>query len=133
MIYPNRSFWVDRLNAEVEHIGKAIKEARRAKKISQRTLARKSGIAQSHISKIETRGVDLTLTSLLALTRALDLEPVLVPRKLIPAVKSLIRTSKKESTIVTPQSAEDKLTGHAPTVAIRSAYTLDEEEDEDNG
>ncbi|MCR9259998.1 MAG: helix-turn-helix domain-containing protein [Pseudomonadaceae bacterium] len=119
------------MGIEVEHIGSAIKEAREAKKISQRALARKSGIPQSHISKIETKGVDLKLTSLLALARALDLEPVLVPRKLTPAVKSLIRTSK--SVTVTPQSAELSLTGHPATVAARPAYTLDEEEGDDDG
>ena len=119
------------MSAEVEHIGKAIRQARHAKGLSQRALAKSSGIPQSHISKIESVGVDLTLGSLLALTRALDLEPVLVPRKLIPAVKSMIRTSK--SVTITPETAELEITGHAPPVTVRPAYTLDEEEDENHG
>jgi transcriptional regulator with XRE-family HTH domain len=118
-----------KMGIEVEHIGTAIKEARKAKGLSQRALAKNSGIPQSHISKIETVGVDLTLSSLLALSRALDLEPVLVPRKLIPAVKSLIRTSKRVT--VTSETAELALTGQPPKV--RAAYTLDQDEDEDHG
>ncbi len=119
------------MSVQVEHIGKAIKEARETKGLSQRALAKSSGIPQSHISKIESVGVDLTLSSLLALTRALDLEPVLVPRKLIPAVKSLIRTSK--SVTISPETAELEITGHAPAVTVRPAYTLDEEEGDDHG
>lgn len=115
--------------AEIEHIGDALREAREAKGLSQRALAKSSGIPQSHISKIENGGVDLTLTSLLALTRALDLEPMLIPRKLIPAIQSLVRTSG--SVVVKPGPAELNLTGHAPTV--RAAYALDDDEDEDDG
>ena len=98
------------MNAEVEHIGKTLKEARVTKGLSQRALAKNSGIPQSHISKIECVGVDVTLGTLLALSRALDLEPVLVPRTLIPAVQSLIRSST-----------------HGLD-AVRPAYTLDEED-----
>lgn len=116
------------MSVDVEHIGRAIKEAREAKGLSQRALAKSSGIPQSHISKIETVGVDLTLSSLQALTRALDLEFTLVPRKLIPAVSSLIRTSGNVT--VTPGTAELKLTGHPATVTVRPAYTLDEDEDD---
>jgi len=118
------------MSVEVEHIGKAIKQAREAKGLSQRALAKNSGIPQSHISKIETVGVDITLGSLLALTRALDLEPVLVPRKLIPAVRSIIRTSTSTSVTVTPESAELEISGHAPTITVRPVYTLDEDEDD---
>ena len=114
------------MNTEVEHIGKAIRRARTAKGLSQRALARSSGIPQSHISKIETVGVDLTLSSLLALTRALDLEPMLVPRKLIPAVGSLIRSSGK----MAPTTTEPTLTGHTANITIGPAHTLDEDEDD---
>ena len=112
------------MSVDVEHIGKAIKKAREAKGLSQRALAKSSGIPQSHISKIERVGVDLTLSSLQALARSLDLEPVLVPRKLIPAVKSLIRTSRNVT--VAPETGELEISGHA----IRPAYTLDEDEDD---
>lgn len=65
--------------------------AREAKGLSQRTLAERVGMPQSHISKIERGGVDIQLSSLTELARALELELKLIPRKAIPAVDSIIR------------------------------------------
>ena len=76
-----------------DRILKILKEARAKKGLSQRELSAKSGVPQSHISKIESGGVDLRVSSLVALTRVLDLEIELVPKKSIPAVKSIVRSS----------------------------------------
>jgi len=72
---------------------KSLREARRRKGLSQRELSAKSGVPQSHISKIESGAVDLRVSSLVALARALDLELELVPKKTVPAVKSIVRIS----------------------------------------
>ena len=72
---------------------KILKEARARKGLSQRELSAKSGVPQSHISKIERGGVDLRVSSLIALARVLDLELELVPKKTVPAVKSIVRSS----------------------------------------
>jgi transcriptional regulator with XRE-family HTH domain len=77
-----------------EHIAQALKEARLRKELSQRALSEKAGVPQSHISKIEAGAVDLRLSSLIELARALDLELVLVPRNAIPAVNSLARSGE---------------------------------------
>jgi transcriptional regulator with XRE-family HTH domain len=77
----------------VEYLVKALKKAREAKKISQRALSKKVGMPQPQISKIENSAVDLQASSLIELARALDLEVMLVPRKHVPAVTSLIRAS----------------------------------------
>ena len=45
---------------------------------------------QSHISRIENAGVDLRLSSLTEIARALGLELTLVPRKTAPAVRSIV-------------------------------------------
>lgn len=74
-----------------EQILEALKAAREAKGVSQRTLAERVGMPQSHISKIERGGVDIQLSSLTELARALELELKLIPRKAIPAVDSIIR------------------------------------------
>ena len=76
-----------------DQILKSLKEARNRKGFSQRELSAKSGVPQSHISKIESGGVDLRVSSLIALARVLDLELELVPKKSIPAVKSIVRSS----------------------------------------
>ncbi len=76
-----------------DQILKILKEARARKGLSQRELSAKSGVPQSHISKIESGRVDLRVSSLVALARVLDLELELVPKKSIPAVKSIVRSS----------------------------------------
>ena len=58
-----------------------------------RELSAKSGVPQSHISKIENGAVDLRTSSLVALARVLDLELELVSKKTVPAVKSIVRSS----------------------------------------
>jgi transcriptional regulator with XRE-family HTH domain len=76
-----------------EHIARTLKEARENKGLSQRALSKKTTVPQSHISKIESGAVDLRLSSLIELARVLDLELALVPRKTVPAVQSIVRSS----------------------------------------
>jgi transcriptional regulator with XRE-family HTH domain len=79
-------------------IAKALKAAREAKGLSQRALAKIAGVPQSHISKIENGGVDLRVSSLTEIARALDLELTLVPRKAVPAVASIVRGARPAAT-----------------------------------
>lgn len=72
----------------------AIRDARKAKGLSQSELSSRIGVPQSHISKIENGAVDLKLSSLIQIARALDLELKLVPRKSLPAVESIVRSTK---------------------------------------
>jgi transcriptional regulator with XRE-family HTH domain len=76
---------------------KLLKSARERRGLSQRALAAKIGVPQSHLSKIESGGVDLQTSSLIQLARALDLEMVLVPRRLLPAIAALQRQSEPDS------------------------------------
>lgn len=77
------------MNYETEYIASTLHIAREARGLSQRELSAKSGVPQGHISKIENGVVDLRVSSLVALARALDLEPMLVSRKSVPAVQSI--------------------------------------------
>lgn len=88
-----------------EQILKSLKEARKRKGLSQRELSTKSGVPQSHISKIENGGVDLRVSSLIALARVLDLELALVPRKTVPAVKSIVRSTTNADISATVKKA----------------------------
>lgn len=83
------------MNYAREHIARLLRSARQARGLSQRELSAKSGVPQSHISKIETGAVDLRVSSLITLARVLDLELVLVPRKTVPAVHSLVRSTER--------------------------------------
>ncbi len=78
----------------VADISQRLKGAREAKGLSQRALAKLAGMPQSHISKIENVGVDLRISSLVEVARALDLELTLVPRKSVPAVHSIVRNTQ---------------------------------------
>jgi transcriptional regulator with XRE-family HTH domain len=77
-----------------DHIFRALREARQEKGLSQRELSALAGVPQSHISKIESGAVNIQLSGLLELARALDLEIVPVPRKLVPAVEAIVRRAE---------------------------------------
>lgn len=77
-----------------DQILESLREARARKGFSQRELSARSGVPQSHISKIESGGVDLRVSSLIALARVLDLELFVAPKKSVPAIKSIIRGTK---------------------------------------
>lgn len=74
----------------IEDFAKKLQEARKAKGLTQGELGAKIGLPQSHISQIEAGKIDIRLSSFLEMARLLDLEPMLIPRPLIPAVRSMI-------------------------------------------
>jgi len=74
-----------------EEVAETLRSAREARGLSQRALSARSGVPQGHISKIENGTVDLRLSSLVELARALDLELTFVPRKALPAVQAIVR------------------------------------------
>lgn len=78
----------------IEQIATSLRTARKAKGLSQRALSELVDVPQSHISKIENGGVDLRLSSLVEIARALDLEVMLVPRKNLSAVNTITRQSR---------------------------------------
>lgn len=111
------------MSYSLEEIAGTLKTARHNKQLSQRELSDKVGLPQSHISKIENATVDLKLSSLSELARALELELVLVPKKALPAVQSLIRTS----------GASHAVNFTEATPSARPAYQLSVDDGEDNG
>lgn len=67
------------------------REIREASGVSQRALSGRAGLTQSHISQIESGKMEPGLSSFIDMTRALDLELMLVPKKLVPAVLNLVK------------------------------------------
>lgn len=98
------------MNHSLKTFADHLRDARIAKNLSQRDLSKLTGVPQSHISKIEGNQVDLRLSSFIALANALDLELALVPRKAMPAVRSISRQA-------------------GSTTPPRPAYSLDDEEE----
>ena len=68
-----------------------VREVREASGTSQRALRDRTGLTQSHISQIESGKMEPGLSSFIDMARALDLELMLVPKKLVPAVLGLVR------------------------------------------
>jgi len=99
----------------LEYLAHALKAAREGRKLSQRALGKAAGMPQYQISKIENAAVDMKASTLIALARALELEVMLVPRKHVPAVKSIVGSTGREAS------------GSAPR---RPAYVLDVEDDD---
>ena len=72
-----------------------IKQARAKRGWGQRQLGAAVGLPQPHISAIESGEIVPRFDTLLDLVRVLDLDFLLVPRPLVPAVQSLIRAQKE--------------------------------------
>ena len=79
------------MGAGIREIATTVKQIRLAKSLTQQELGKRVGLPQSHISKIEKGGVDLQLSSLVEIARALDLQVKLVPRQALAAVEGVIR------------------------------------------
>lgn len=75
-----------------EHLVEQVREVREASGLSQRALSAKTGQTQSHISQIESGKMEPGLSSFIDMARALDLEVMLVPKKLVPGVRGVIRS-----------------------------------------
>lgn len=83
--------------------------ARRRAGLSQAALARRIGADQSYVSKVERGGVDPQTSTLLELARALDLELMLVPRQLVPAVQALQREIAPDPRVAPSRIDQDLL------------------------
>lgn len=82
------------MSAGNEEIAASLRVARQAKGLTQKELGSRVGMPQSHISKIESGGVDLQLSSLTELSRALDLEVTLVPRAALAVLEGVLRSAR---------------------------------------
>jgi transcriptional regulator with XRE-family HTH domain len=79
-----------------------IKDARAKRGWGQRELGAQVGLQQPHISAIESGRVVPRFDTLLDLVRVLNMDLLLVPRALVPAVQSLIRTQQE------PEGSEER-------------------------
>ncbi|RWI46336.1 MAG: XRE family transcriptional regulator [Mesorhizobium sp.] len=79
------------MSYQSESLTAQAREVREASGVSQRALSERAGLTQSHISQIESGKMEPGLSSFIDMTRALGLELMLVPKKLVPAVLSLVK------------------------------------------
>ncbi|RWO03328.1 MAG: XRE family transcriptional regulator [Mesorhizobium sp.] len=86
-----------------EELIEELKRARIEAALSQRDLSAAAGLTQSHISQIERGMLEPGLSSFIDLARALDLELVVVPKKLLPAIRAVIQGAQRTHTAVPSQ------------------------------
>jgi transcriptional regulator with XRE-family HTH domain len=75
---------------------RALKETREKRGWSQRDLGSRLGVAQRHISGIESGKIVPRYDTLLELVRILDRDLLMVPRALVPVVQALVRDHLKD-------------------------------------
>ena len=80
-----------RLEGLPEDMRRTLKEVRERRGWTQRDLASRLGLTQTHISGIESGKIVPRYDTLLELVRILDRDLLMVPRALVPVVQSLIR------------------------------------------
>lgn len=97
-----------RLNGLPADFREQIKQARLERTWGQRELAARVGLPQPHISGIESGGIVPRFDTLLDLVRVLDLDILLVPRELVPAVQSLVRAHREPESVEKPLYAVDE-------------------------
>jgi len=87
--------------------------------LSQAEAARRSGIQQRQVSTFE-RGGEVTLSTLLRLAQALDVELMSIPREDMSKVESLLKTKRERAPSAAPPSLLDR-------------YQVKEDEEQSNG
>src|SRR5258707_148002 len=85
-----------------------IKEARRSRNLSQRELGHQIGLSQPHVSAVESGKIAPRFATLIDILRTLNLDLLLVPRPLVPAVHSLIRAHTQPESDERPLYAVDE-------------------------
>jgi transcriptional regulator with XRE-family HTH domain len=116
----------------VRQLAQTLKEARIARGLTQRELAERAGFGQNRLALIEAGQVDLRTSTLVQLARALDLELVLTPRRVLPAVQSLTgnqadrwQDSGRRSVRGTPMRVLRRIQQHI-TALERTPFSSDE-------
>ena len=88
-------------------IHETIRARRLALGLSQIEVARRSGIQQRQVSLFE-RGGDVTLSTLLKLAQALDLELLPVPREDTAKLESFLKAKRGPAPSASPPSLLDR-------------------------
>lgn len=86
-----------RLQGLPDELRQGIKARRKGLGWSQHALAQHAGLAQRHISGIETGKIVPRHDTLLEILRVLGLDLCVVPRALVPVVQALVRDYERRS------------------------------------
>jgi transcriptional regulator with XRE-family HTH domain len=102
-----------RIDAE---LAAALRMARKERQLTQDELARKVGLPQSSIAKIETGKADVPTHRLLEICRVLGFELLLIPKEQLATVRAILK----------PQSQTDEYTEFKDSLGVREANDVDQ-------
>ena len=78
-------------------LGQALKRRRLALGLTQAEVAQRIGTTQSYIAAVERGDRETRWSTVLELARALELEPMLVPRERLPAVEAVLHLNAEDN------------------------------------
>ena len=87
-----------RLNALPSDVRQQLTDTRKRKNLSQKALGELVGLSQKHVSEIENGKIAPRYDTVLELFRVLDLDMMVVPRSLVPMIRSIIRSHRTDGT-----------------------------------
>ena len=76
-----------------QHIGRDLALQREKLGFTQTEIASRMGTTQSYVTRLETGKRDPRWQTVLEYSRALELEPMLIPRSKVPAVEAALALS----------------------------------------
>jgi transcriptional regulator with XRE-family HTH domain len=76
-------------------VGQLLALERQRQGVSQGDLARRLGVSQANLSRIE-RGADLRFSTLLDVVRALGMEPMIVPKNAVGVLRSVLESMTRK-------------------------------------
>lgn len=88
-----------RLKRLPENVRREIRSARRERGWSQLELGRRAGLAQRHVSGLETGRIVPRYDTLLDVLRVLDRDLVVAPRALVPVMQALVRDHRNREAV----------------------------------
>ena len=95
-----------RVTTQLWHL--QVRDARKRQRMSQREMARRTGIHQTQLSRIENGVVDPRVSDAIRMSRVVGFEFALVPRRALPIVYGLLRDNAE---LDPPPSAVELLVG----------------------
>ncbi len=81
---------------EAGTLGQALKRRRRELRLTQAEVARRLGTTQSYVAAVERGDREARWSTVLEMTRALELEVVLIPRERIAVVNAALQLGAED-------------------------------------
>jgi transcriptional regulator with XRE-family HTH domain len=104
-------------------LGQTLRDVRKAKKLSQASLADLAGTKQSTVSALENGTANVELSTLRSICAALDAEIVVVPRRVSGTVDGVIQQHLHR----------DQTSSHQPVKSVRDELFIPDDDDDDQG